>query len=191
MRKEHLNEAQLHRFYDMAYDLSGPTNPVAHKAFGSNTIYSLFNKQGESALFERYGKPQAERLGDDPEEWRYETADKTTVPWQTAAKSRTGPSYDKSLVDEELSSPSTHVFGFDPRKLHATQPWVTKEGTRHYLRHGTSGPLYADKDNVGNYMPLVYVHRNTGQMRLLSGHHRATAALIKGQELPARYVIGE
>jgi hypothetical protein len=191
MRKEHLSEAQLHRYYDMAYDLSGPTNPTAHRAFGSNTIYSIFGKQGENPLFERYGKAQAERLGDDPEEWRYQTADKTHVPWEVAAKSTSGTSYDKDLVQEELSSPSTHVAGFDPRKLHATQPWVVKDPTRHYLRQGTSGKLYADQHTVGNYMPFVYVHRNTGQMRLLAGHHRATAALIKGQELPARYVIGE
>lgn len=191
MRKEHLSETQLHRYYDMAYDLSGPTNPTAHRAFGSNTIYSIFNKQGENPLFERYVKHEAARVGDDPEEYRFETADKAITPWTGAGRYRNRPSYNRELVKEELSSPSTHVMGFDPRKLHSSQPWVTKEGVRHYMRHGTSGPLYADKNNVGNYTPFIYIHRDTGMMRLLAGHHRATAALIKGQELPARYVIGE
>lgn len=191
MRKEHLNEAQLHRFYDMAYDLGEPTNPVAHKAFGSNTIYSIFGKHEEDPLFEHYGRREAERLGEDPEEYRYLSADKAGVPWKQAGRLKHKPPYDQEAVREELASPSTHVFGFDPRKLHATQPWVTKQGVRHYMRHGTSGPLYADKDTVSNYMPFIYIHRDTGKMRILTGHHRATAALIKGQELPARYAIGE
>lgn len=192
MAREHLNEQQLQSYYDKAYDL-GNIHPTAQRAYGSNTIYSLFTKGGVSPLYERYMKPTVEREGLDPEEHKYETAVTGLVPWHGASlgSPKQPIPYDKEKVQDVLRSGSAYTANFDPRNLHATQSRITSEGVRHYLRHGVAGPLYADQHHMGNQFPFVYIHKDTGVMRLLAGHHRASAALIKGHKLPALYAIGE
>ena len=50
-----------------------------------------------------------------------------------------------------------------------------------------TGRTAADPHSVGNKYPTVYV-RPSGQWDILSGHHRATAALLKGEALRARVI---
>jgi hypothetical protein len=191
MAREHISDAQLGEYYDMAYDLNSDRSQRINKIFGSNTIFSMFTKGPESPLYERYMKPRVEQHGWDPEEYKYEVGLKSPIPWDSAPRYKDRPAFDQSKVSEELSRPTMNVREFDPRFFHGSQPSVTSPGVRHYLEKGAGGPTYADPDNVGNNMPFVYVHRGTGTMRLLGGHHRASSALIKGKPLVARYTVGD
>lgn len=192
MAREHLSDAQLGEIYEQH---AGLVTPRAQRAYGTNSIYGLFSKQGENPLFERYGKPAAIQRGVDPEEYRYSIADKDLIPWERATmgtRSRPIP-YEKGLVHAELERPirSANVREFDPRHVLGSQPSIVAHITRHYLEGGRNAPIHSDQENVGNQMPFVYVHRNTGELRLLTGHHRASAALLRGEPLVARYTIGE
>ena len=94
-------------------------------------------------------------------------------------------------VAKGLSEPP-HLQEVDPRELMATQGSVTREGVAHYLgpqfqQHGT---LYADVHNQGNQHPTVYQRERDGGQMILSGHHRATAALMNGKQLQARVISG-
>lgn len=77
----------------------------------------------------------------------------------------------------------------DPRDLHATQPMVTRAGVGYYLNEDTyrrSGRTYADQYDVANKYPVVHLHGD--DLVVLSGHHRAAAALLVGEPLRARLV---
>jgi hypothetical protein len=84
----------------------------------------------------------------------------------------------------------------DPRRLKATQPSVTRAGVEYYMgeAHRRTGETFADRMSSGNRYPVIYsrTHPVTGRVddMILSGHHRATAALLSGQFLRARYVEG-
>lgn len=116
----------------------------------------------------------------------------TTVPFPPAGRSTKREDYDHDLVRDTIANPDHHhMADVDPRELRATQPTVTRAGIQHYLgsdyeHHGTT---YADMDNAGNRRPVVY-HREDGQKLILSGHHRAVAALIQGKPLQAVNVHG-
>lgn len=121
------------------------------------------------------------------------------VPWPAASRSKLHQDYDKSLVHAELSRPVSGPEGLkeiDPQTLHATQPKVTRGGVSHYLEgdYEKSGQTFADRGNVGNQFPFVYTrtHSVTGHVQniILSGHHRAAAALLRGKPLLARHVFG-
>lgn len=76
----------------------------------------------------------------------------------------------------------------DPRFLLKTQPSVTSSGVRYYMedpKYLKTGETYADKSNIGNRFPVIYEHSDRGQRFILSGHHRAAAAIGLGQPLPA------
>lgn len=92
---------------------------------------------------------------------------------------------------EGLQQP-VHLQDVDPRNLMATQGSVTRAGVEHYLgqQFHQKQELFADQHNLGNQHPTVYQReRDNGQL-LLSGHHRATAALLRGQPLAARVIHG-
>jgi hypothetical protein len=74
----------------------------------------------------------------------------------------------------------------DPRTLRSMQPHVTRAGVSHYMQ---SDEVYKDKDQAGNRTPVVYEHRD--QRAILSGHHRATKALLQGEQFHAVVVKGE
>jgi len=76
----------------------------------------------------------------------------------------------------------------DPRRLLATQGGLDREGVRYYLGTGSLrwGLTYADRDDVGNADPVILVRARDGARLILAGHHRATAALLRGQPLLAR-----
>lgn len=120
----------------------------------------------------------------------FRDADRSTPPFPSAGGLKSRRPYDQSLVEEAVRRGETAPV--DPTTLYATQPWVTRAGVSHYASGATE--LYADKDRPGNQHPVVYHRTNdlTGQTQslILSGHHRATAALLNGQQLNAIQVHG-
>lgn len=127
-----------------------------------------------------------------------ENAATTGVPWKRAARSKRRQSYDRSLVEQELSRPVSGpeaLVDVDPRNLQATQPNITRAGVSHYLKdeYETTGQTFADRGNVGNQFPFVYSRQNAEgppDEMLLSGHHRAAASMLKGKPLRARRIEG-
>jgi hypothetical protein len=115
-----------------------------------------------------------------------------SAPWQRAPRRKSQAPYDKRLVHEELSRPpeAANFADVDPRRLLATQPSVTRGGVAYYMspQFHQTGRTFADQGNVGNAHPFVY--NRDGQDMLLSGHHRAAAALLQGRPLRARRVEG-
>lgn len=114
----------------------------------------------------------------------------TTPPWPQAGRRKDVKDYDEGIVHAMLAKPPelSHV---DPRTLSATQPAITRAGVRYYLgrQFNDTGKTFADQGNVGNIHPVVY-HREGGTSMLLSGHHRAAAALLRGEPLVVREVRG-
>lgn len=88
-----------------------------------------------------------------------------------------------------------HPESVDPRLLMATQTGVTNRGMKYYMnpendyeRHGAT---FADRGNIGNRHPVIYQNDDIGARFLLSGHHRATAAILRGTPLHAVVVHGD
>lgn len=125
----------------------------------------------------------------------FKGSDITGVPFPRAARLKAVKDYDEDLVRRSLREPP-QLEEFDPRALHATQPNVTRGGVDYYMggEYGRTGTTYADQGNAGNRHPFVYVREGMAEgpptPMLLSGHHRATAALLKGEPLRARIVRG-
>jgi hypothetical protein len=125
------------------------------------------------------------------------SAPKTSVPFPRAGRRKDVKDYEPEAVTKALSAPP-QLEAHDPRTLKASQPSVTRAGVAHYM-----GPEYernpeatfADREQAGNRYPIVY-HRkqapgaSTQERVILSGHHRATAALLKGEPLKAIRVEG-
>lgn len=113
---------------------------------------------------------------------------KIPIPLPSAPRRKDVKDYDEDAVGRAIRSGVTSQV--DPTNLHATQPWVTQEGVRHYLE-GREGN-FADGHLLGNKHPVVYHREADGQVTsiLLGGHHRATAALMKGEKLEAYEVRG-
>jgi hypothetical protein len=63
---------------------------------------------------------------------------------------------------------------------------VTRSGVEYYSgqEYDRTGETFADNEKAGNRFPVVY-SRNDGTNIILSGHHRATAALLQGRPLRA------
>ena len=76
----------------------------------------------------------------------------------------------------------------DPRHLHSTQTNITLPGVNYYMgdEYRQTGRTFADMDKAGNRFPVVYTRE--GQNKLLSGHHRATAALLRGEQFRAIHI---
>jgi hypothetical protein len=116
----------------------------------------------------------------------------TVVPWQRAGRRKDVKDYDAERVQAVLQKPQEHeLVDIDPRNLRATQPSLTRAGVKHYLsdEYQRSGKTFADRDQKGNQYPMVY-HRDGGQQLLLSGHHRAAAALLQGRQFKGYVVEG-
>lgn len=116
----------------------------------------------------------------------------TPLPWEQAGQRTTHATYDHDLVAALLSGvPLTATFAdLDPVDLRGTQSFVTRAGVAYYLDDGyrRHGRTYADQMKAGNKYPVVY--RRDGQNLVLSGHHRAAAALLHGRPFPARVIDG-
>jgi len=94
----------------------------------------------------------------------------------------------QKLINAVVHAPPVLVE-VDPRVLRATQGGLDRDGVVHDL--GTvfheQGTTYADHHDPD---PVVLVRDRDGAHLLLAGHHRATAALLRGVPLLARVVGG-
>lgn len=128
-----------------------------------------------------YGKGSIDALFPDG-------APSTSCPWPMAGRFKASPMYDQAAVTKALSDPNrvSHMAEFDPRDLRSTQPSILRAVVAYYLtdQYRQTGETFADQANPGNKTPVVYV-RADGQQILLSGHHRAAVALLRGQPLYA------
>jgi hypothetical protein len=116
-------------------------------------------------------------------------APSTPAPFPSVGKHKHLQAYDKGLVEAAVAN--GEVSQIDPRTLHATQPSVTQDGVRHYLQNPDA--VYADADQAGNQVPVIYRRaEGNGRVRnlILSGTHRAAAALAAGRPLSAIIVDG-
>lgn len=126
-------------------------------------------------------------------------ARETSPPWPRAGSYKDIKDYDEGLVSQTLQRPP-QLQDVDPRNLHSTQPGIIRAAVDHY-----SGPEYHETGqtferrggNEGNRFPVIYrreahprAYSNEPQNLILSGHHRAAAALAEGRPLRAVVVEG-
>jgi hypothetical protein len=115
----------------------------------------------------------------------------TPAPWPGAGKRKDGSHHNKDLIREHLSKPPV-IESIDPRFLHATQPSVVREYVDAYMgpageRYAATGQTVRDQGNIGNQWPTVY-QRADGRRDILTGHHRASKALLRGESLQGRII---
>ena len=121
---------------------------------------------------------------------------KTIVPFPSAGRSKGRPVWNQEQVTAELERPHPRTVDIDPRILSANQPHVTRAGVAHYLgdKYEHTGQTFADPHNVGNQFPFVVTKRHPTlghEHVIISGHHRATAALLRGRRLTTRWLEEE
>lgn len=107
------------------------------------------------------------------------------TPWPPAGQRKDRAAYRKDLVEDAVRN-KQKTEPVDPRNLRSMQPNVTHAGVMHYWIHTE---LYADQNQAGNQVPVVY-ERDDDTRLLLSGTHRAVKALLMGQDLEAILVKG-
>ena len=114
------------------------------------------------------------------------SGDRHMVPFPQAGRNKIGHPYDPDIVHAAVNENPPQLVDVDPRTLSATQPMVTRSGVQHYAsgEYDRTGETYADQHKAVNRFPVVY-SRDDGTNILLSGHHRATAALLQGRPLRA------
>lgn len=120
----------------------------------------------------------------------------TMTPWPAA---RLYGDYDKDLVHDSIrnmlkTKPEDReslLTEVDPRSLHSNQPSLQRGAMEYYMNDEDreSGKSAYDRDQVGNRYPFVY-RRDDGKNIILSGHHRAARALLRGEPLKALVVSG-
>jgi len=124
---------------------------------------------------------------------------KASTPWPRAQQQKNRQTYDPKIVYNELVKPVDSDRGLvpvDPRHLQATQPHLVRAAVRHYMsdQFRTTGQTFADAHQVGNAHPFVYSRQRDDAENpdeiIWAGHHRAAAALLKGEPLMARRVEG-
>lgn len=106
------------------------------------------------------------------------------APWPKTGRTKGKPLFDPQKVVEAVQNPVLHDV--DPTTLKSTQGWVTRAGVAHYLtpEYDRTGKVFADADQPTNRYPVV-LRRANGDNVILSGHHRAAAALVSGKPLRA------
>jgi hypothetical protein len=113
------------------------------------------------------------------------------APFPQAGARKDRKNFDTGLVARSITHP--HEFSVekvDPRELHATQPSVTHAGVKHYFEGGQEyGKNNGGDRRLGNDIPRIY-HRSDGVKLILTGHHRASSALLKGEPLDAMVIHG-
>lgn len=123
-----------------------------------------------------YGARDPERL--------FQGRPATMTPWDSAGRRKDRQDFDPEVVNAAVREGKTEPV--DPRQLHASQPMLTRAGVAHYM---TSNEVYKDQHQAGNQRPVVY-DRN-GTRVILSGHHRAAAALLRGEQFHAVVAKGD
>lgn len=86
----------------------------------------------------------------------------------------------RELIEEALRNPK--LTAVDPKTVKTQQGFVTREGVAYYLtpKYKQTGETFADPTDRGNRFPMVW-KKPSGDMVILSGNHRFTAALIEGR----------
>jgi hypothetical protein len=107
---------------------------------------------------------------------------------------KNGKYLDQQAIDEAVSRAETELV--DPKTLSSAQRSVTKTGVEYYLTDGykKTGETYADQTVKANRFPVVYEGTDLigrTYRTILSGNHRATAALIQDEPLRAIVVRGK
>ena len=119
----------------------------------------------------------------------------TTVPWQQSGPTKTHRAFDVHAVHEALTNPDRFkTQNLDPRPLRATQPGLQRPAAKYYLDDDTyrrTGETFADKGKAGNQTPVVFHNQDTDHLAILSGHHRAAASLLRGDQFKAIVVSGK
>lgn len=107
------------------------------------------------------------------------------IPWPAAGRRIDEPLYDNDLVQEALKR--KQLVEVDPRNLYSIQSGLSLDGMRYYMgdTYARTGETFADRDRPTNRFPIVYHRRRNNQYVLLTGNHRAAAALLKGEMLRA------
>lgn len=109
------------------------------------------------------------------------------VPWRAAGRLKTWDPLERDEITAVLGR--APVLGaVDPRTLRASQTWLVRHHVAYYLTEEweRSGRTSADMASATNRYPVVSFGR-TGA-RIVTGHHRAAAALLQGRLLQARLV---
>lgn len=112
-------------------------------------------------------------------------------------RSKQGVRYNASDVQTAIRRTPPELSDVDPRTLHSTQRGLTRPGVEHYMTdpsYDATGATYADSEKIGNRYPVIYSRQeSSGATRniILSGHHRATKALLRGENLRAIVVPGQ
>jgi GNAT superfamily N-acetyltransferase len=121
-----------------------------------------------------------------------------TAPFPRAGRHKRFQDYDHDLVQSVLADPAEKARlsqMVDPRRLSSTQPSIVRGALDYYLtdEYARTGKTFEAGDNIGNEFPVVYVRDNgngTKVAMILSGHHRASAALLQGRPLRAIVIEG-
>jgi len=114
--------------------------------------------------------------------------EKIPAPWPSAPSTKVQRlGYDPQKVREQ--APEAPLEQVDPEPLHSSQPWILKQHVEYYStdHYKQTGETASDKGSDLNKFPTVY-DRKDGKRVIVSGHHRAAAALLQGQQFPARVV---
>lgn len=126
-----------------------------------------------------YGAKDPDRL--------FKGAPTAASPFPAAGRRKSVKDYDHAKVKAVLENPGDHeMVDFDPRTLHSTQPSIVRAAVQHYSS-GAAG-TYENSGNAGNARPVVYQRHGTNI--ILSGHSRATSALLAGEQFKAVPVKG-
>lgn len=120
---------------------------------------------------------------------------KVMAPWPSSNKRTLFTPRLHAGIEKELGKPATadRLVDIDPRILSAGQPHIVRAGVEHYLGNAyrERGETFEGGHNVGNQFPFVVTkpHPTFGHEHvLLAGHHRAAAALLRGERLRTRWM---
>lgn len=135
----------------------------------------------------------AEFYGANDVDALFKGSPKTTAPWAMAPKSRTHRMDNPQQVREAVANPDRYqTEALDPRDLYASQSEIIRPAVQHYMNgdHHATGETYADQHQAGNAQPVVFRDLDSGRNIIRSGHHRATTALLRGEQFEALVVPG-
>lgn len=142
-----------------------------------NALHGVGAEAGQLAAFGR-----AHSFGEDgrPRTWTFSPTTRLFLPGSASQR-------------RQIPQDATHGFGswpihdIDPRNLVGTQDGLQSGALSHYLgdNYREHGELFDKSRGEDNDHPVVvgFMRRNF----LMTGHHRAAAALLKGEPLQARY----
>lgn len=133
--------------------------------------------------------PSLDRLYGKVSTDQFFSGDLHVAPFSKAGGLKGRQPYDPEVVSAAINQDPPELVDIDPRTLKASQSHVTKGGVSYYDKghYETTGETYADQDRAGNRFPVVYsrTHNDITSNIILSGHHRATSALLRGEPLRA------